>query len=1035
MSHFFGRRFVSSTSTDGYGVSDHGDLTGLYPDDDHPQYLITTAVRTEASPTSGIIKTDLGAGDVFSLTNAGSGAALFIRQTGNTTNADAALDIDNSDNSGRGLSVFSTTAVPLLPLVQFSALDESFDEPVLLITHANPSGLGIKVLGDGYLSGHLLGPQSVQFTSLNYNPVDIGETGIYVEGEPGIFYFVDKDGRRYTFGDVNLLEGDGIDIRDIDGLTEISVDVSDLYGTGLGTEVGFDGYLNLRLDADASMISYDDTDNTFVIGNTVQEALDAIDGYFQRSCDIVRIHKLGSAAVDAPFNSVYTLDGYTYDVGQNKLVVAINGLVQNTPTDYVEFSESAIEFSDPLDDDDEIDIIILPCGIGASMTSGSSGGADDTLQTAYDNSPSGAKNINENDGQITITQLSASGSVLRLISNSSLTTALNVDQAGSGTGITVKSVDETNSSLLIQKDAPSRNSIKNSVIVERTTSHVSGGLTGIGSAILTRLESTGTNLFSASRIITGTESAADSIEDTFLAVELSNDGILQENLRLTSIGNLGLGTTSPNDFKLQVAGNVGPDSDNIFDLGSSSLRWKDGYFGPGSIHIGTGRVFVSEEDNELYFRQNNTSFNLLSPTRLLEFEIDSSTLEDGYALTFNATTNTLEFKDPTEGFSIDIPDPFTPIDGTWNVVGNISVRGSSGGTSSEQFGEGALAAGTLSVAVGALASASADNTTVVGYDAEATSSGSVAIGRIAQASGFGNIAVGQAARAGGNGGTAVGDNANAGFTNTGSTPFGVSTAIGGNAIATGGQSVAIGQSSSATGQGGVAIGRGTSSGTGDFNTAVGRASRTNTSGVARASVFGFLSVSDSSDGISIGANSSVGTTAIGSIAIGSGTTVGNGGAGSIAIGFGATTNTFANALALGNGAQAFSNNQGTIGLPNIPIDLLIFGNLGLGISPVAVQTFKLEIAGGVGPNVDDAYGIGSPSNRWRDGYFSNDLYVSSKVRSGINKIYASINIPILSADPLIFDDGDIWITDIEDVKKIKVRIGESTYSTTLTLEI
>ena len=72
MSKFLGRRFNS-----GSGVDDHGLLTGLL-DDDHPQYLITTAIRILTSPTSGIEKTGTGAGDVFTLINAGTGSALFI---------------------------------------------------------------------------------------------------------------------------------------------------------------------------------------------------------------------------------------------------------------------------------------------------------------------------------------------------------------------------------------------------------------------------------------------------------------------------------------------------------------------------------------------------------------------------------------------------------------------------------------------------------------------------------------------------------------------------------------------------------------------------------------------------------------------------------------------------------------------------------------------------------------------------------------------------------------------------------------------
>lgn len=201
MSKFLGRRYIGG---DGYGsgVSDHGLLVGL-GDDDHLQYLITSSVRVDGSPTSGINKTGTDGGDVFTLINSGAGAALYIRQTGTTTEADAALDIDNTGNTGRGLSVFSETSDPSLPLVQFSALDSNFDEPVLYITHSDPRGLAIDVRGDGYLSGILDGPMALTFTELSSNPIQLGETGIYVEED--ILYFVDKDGVKYTFSNDELV--------------------------------------------------------------------------------------------------------------------------------------------------------------------------------------------------------------------------------------------------------------------------------------------------------------------------------------------------------------------------------------------------------------------------------------------------------------------------------------------------------------------------------------------------------------------------------------------------------------------------------------------------------------------------------------------------------------------------------------------------------------------------------------------------------------------------------------------------------------
>ena len=39
--------------------------------------------------------------------------------------------------------------------------------------------------------------------------------------------------------------------------------------------------------------------------------------------------------------------------------------------------------------------------------------------------------------------------------------------------------------------------------------------------------------------------------------------------------NVGIGTIAPTSFKLQVKGNVGPDADNTYNLGSSALRWKN----------------------------------------------------------------------------------------------------------------------------------------------------------------------------------------------------------------------------------------------------------------------------------------------------------------------------------------------------------------------------------------------------------------------------------------------------------------------------
>jgi hypothetical protein len=69
---------------------------------------------------------------------------------------------------------------------------------------------------------------------------------------------------------------------------------------------------------------------------------------------------------------------------------------------------------------------------------------------------------------------------------------------------------------------------------------------------------------------------------------------------------------------LSVTGDVIPGTDNIYDLGSPTLRWQDGYFGPGTIHIGTSVV----DEATLSYNTTNDEFAISS---------------DGY-ITFNDLT-------------------------------------------------------------------------------------------------------------------------------------------------------------------------------------------------------------------------------------------------------------------------------------------------------------------------------------------------------------------------------------------------------------
>lgn len=82
-----------------------------------------------------------------------------------------------------------------------------------------------------------------------------------------------------------------------------------------------------------------------------------------------------------------------------------------------------------------------------------------------------------------------------------------------------------------------------------------------------------------------------------------------ERFRITETGNVGIGTDSPTSFKLQVAGDVGPNADNSYDLGSSTKAWKNIYY-EGTI-TDTSDIRYKENIDELSLGLN--FINSISP--------------------------------------------------------------------------------------------------------------------------------------------------------------------------------------------------------------------------------------------------------------------------------------------------------------------------------------------------------------------------------------------------------------------------------------
>ncbi len=88
------------------------------------------------------------------------------------------------------------------------------------------------------------------------------------------------------------------------------------------------------------------------------------------------------------------------------------------------------------------------------------------------------------------------------------------------------------------------------------------------------------------------------------------------NLTFSGTGNMGIGTSTPTTFKVQVGGDVGPNADLTYNLGSPSLRWNNLYVnsisGPGALWTRSGTILYNANTGD------NVGIGLSSPQKILD---------------------------------------------------------------------------------------------------------------------------------------------------------------------------------------------------------------------------------------------------------------------------------------------------------------------------------------------------------------------------------------------------------------------------------
>lgn len=153
----------------------------------------------------------------------------------------------------------------------------------------------------------------------------------------------------------------------------------------------------------------------------------------------------------------------------------------------------------------------------------------------------------------------------------------------------------------------------------------------------------------------------DADQDTYITADTNNldEDVLRlvtagtERLTVLSGGNVGIGTATPSNFKLQVAGNIGPDAGSTYSLGSATNRFlglyvnailANGATGSDSLFELAGGNVLLDNTYSLRFKDNGgTGFSVLSVTSANNVQFNTPASSGSVQFSVANASGTIQF--------------------------------------------------------------------------------------------------------------------------------------------------------------------------------------------------------------------------------------------------------------------------------------------------------------------------------------------------------------------------------------------------------